>query len=340
MTAMRIGVIGVGHHGRHHARNLALMPDVTLVGVVDTVPETAEQTAASFQTTAFPHPHDLLGKVDAVSIAVPTVQHFEVAQEFLKAGIPTLVEKPLSLSAAQGKRMVDLARQNGALLMVGHIERFNPAWMAVEHSGIRPNFIEATRHSRYPFRSLDVSVVFDVMIHDLDLVLSTTGSTIKSIQALGGTLLSSTADWAEVRLELANGCVANLSASRVHHSTERRIRLSSPNESLEVDFLRRLSIRHSVDLTTARERLGDVSPRTTPEERETLLKEMFEVGCVSHDREAEPLRRELEEFVAAARGDREPKVTGEQGLAAVIAADQIDRAIHQRSLHRPMRQSA
>lgn len=340
MTAMRVGVIGVGHHGRHHARNFAAMPEVSLVGVVDTIAETAEQVAASFETKAYHHPHDLLGKVDAISIAVPTASHFEVAQEFLKAGIPTLVEKPLSLSPADGRAMVDLARRHGALLMVGHIERFNPAWSAVEQSGIRPNFIEATRHSRYPFRSLDVSVVFDVMIHDLDLVLSTTGSTVKSVQALGGTLLSTTADWAEVRLELANGCVANLSASRVHHSTDRRIRLSSPNESLEVDFLRRLSIRHAVDLSAARERLGDLSPLSTPEERETLLQEMFEVGCVSHDRAAEPLRRELEEFVAAVRGDREPKVTGEQGLEAVVVAAQIDRTIYQGSQYRAVRESA
>lgn len=337
MTDLRMGVIGVGHHGRHHARNLSRMDGVELVGVVDVNPETAKEIAQAHQTQAYCDPHELLGKVDGVCVAAPTTHHFRLAEEFLKAGIATLVEKPLSFSVEEGRTMVELAKKHGATLMAGHIERFNPAWSAVEESGIRPTFLEGTRHSRYPFRSLDVSVVFDVMIHDLDLVLATTRSRIRSIQAVGGTLLSPSTDWAEVRLEMDNGAIANLSASRVHHSTERRMRLSSEREAIEIDFVRRLSVRSRVDTRSARERLATTSPNMTPEEKETLLKEMFEVGCVSHDREVEPLRLELEEFVGAIRSDRDPKVTGEDGLEALIAATEVDRAIRRR---RPMRESA
>lgn len=340
MTDLRIGVVGVGRHGRRHARNLACMPGVRLVGVVDADAGAAEAVASEFRTTAYRDPHELLGKVDGVCIATPTVHHRAAAEEFLKAGIATLVEKPLSLSVEDGRWMVEQAKRSGAALMVGQIERFNPVWKAVEESAIRPQFVDATRHSRYPFRSLDVSVVFDVMIHDLDLILSTTGARVRSIQAVGGAVLSPSADWAEVRLELEGGAIANLSASRVHHSTERRMRLSSDCESIEIDFVRRWSIRSAVDGASARARLSELPAETTQEEMDRVLNEVFEVGRVSHDRDVEPLRLELEEFAAAIRDDRDPKVSGEAGLEAVVAADAIDRAIRRRERAAPLRESA
>jgi predicted dehydrogenase len=313
---------------------------VRLVGVVDADARTAESVANEFGTKAYGSPHELLGKVDGVCIATPTVHHRAAAEEFLKAGIAALVEKPLSLSVEDGRWMVEQAKRSGAALMVGQVERFNPVWRAVEESRIRPQFVDATRHSRYPFRSLDVSVVYDLMIHDLDLILAATGSRVQSIQAVGGAVLSPSTDWAEVRLELQGGAIANLSASRVHHATERRMRLSSDRQTIEVDFVKRWSVRSAFDGVSARARLSELPAELTQEEKDRVLNEVFDVGCIAHDRDVEPLRLELEEFAAAIREDRDPKVPGEAGLEAVAAADAIDRAIRRRERSTPLCRSA
>ncbi|MBX9653383.1 Gfo/Idh/MocA family oxidoreductase [bacterium] len=339
MSAIRVGMIGVGHHGRHHARNLASLPDVKLVGVVDAHAETAKHVAETCQTEAFHSPSDLIGKVDAVCIAVPTFAHHSVASLFLKRGIAALVEKPLSLSSDEGRDIVRMAREHRALLMVGHIERFNPTWSSVNSLTSRPKYVESARFSRFPFRSLDVSVVFDVMIHDLDLVMSVSGSKIRHVEATGGAVLSPSADWAEVRLEFDSGLVANLSASRIHHTTERWMTFRSDVETLEVDFLRRTSL-HNRLTAGARELVGTKPGLLTPEEKELLLREMFVVGSEAYPREIEPLRLELQEFVSAVREGREPIVNGEAGLEAVVLASRIEQSIALSPKTIPFRQSA
>ena len=339
MSAIRVGVIGVGHHGRHHARNLANLADVKLVGVVDANAETARHVAETCQTEAFQSPSDLVGKVDAVCIAVPTFAHHNVASLFLKRGVAALVEKPLSLSTDEGRDIVRMARDHKALLMVGHIERFNPAWATVASLTSRPKYVESARLSRFPFRSLDVSVVFDVMIHDLDLVLSVGASKVRSVSATGGQVLSPSADWAEVRIELENGLVANLSASRIHHTTERWMTFRSDNETLEIDFLRRTSL-HNRLTAGARELVGTTPGLLTPEEKELLLRDLFVVGSEAYPREVEPLRLELQEFVAAVREGREPLVNGEAGLEAIALATRIDQSLAQSPKTIPYRASA
>lgn len=327
MTKTRIGVIGVGHHGRHHARNLSLMSDVSLVGVVDAHAETARHVADLCQTKPFSEPGDLLDKVDAVVVAVPTANHASVAGPFLKRGVSTLVEKPISFSVDQARDMVRLARQNNAVLMVGHIERFNPAWAAVQSENIKPRFIDVARLSRFPFRSLDVSVVFDVMIHDIDLVRAVARSKVRKVEAIGSASISPSLDWASVRIEFENHTLANLHASRIHHTTERKMTLRSDRASLEIDFLRRTSTNHQLT-AGARELLGRNMGPLTAEEKELLWREMSVVHVEAHAREVEPLRLELEEFVSAVREGRDPIVTGEDGLESVAIATEIERVIN------------
>jgi predicted dehydrogenase len=326
MSKIRIGVVGVGHHGRHHARNLSAMPDVCLAGVVDAHSDTARHVAELYQTKAYAEPADLWDKVDAVVVAVPTAAHAQVAGGFLKRGLAALVEKPLAFSIEQAREMVRLSRQHRAALMVGHIERFNPAWNAVRAAELRPRMIEATRLSRYPFRSLDVSVVYDVMIHDIDLVRAAARSKVRRIEAMGSAAISPSLDWACAHIEFDNHVVAQIHASRIHHTNERRFTIRSERASLEVDFLRRTSTLHQLT-AGAQELLGKNRGTLTTEEKELLWREMAVVQAEAHAREVEPLRLELEEFVAAVREQRDPLVTGEDGLESILIATDIERAI-------------
>jgi predicted dehydrogenase len=302
------------------------MNDISLVGVVDAFPDTARHVADLCQTKAFADPSELWNQVDAVVVAVPTASHASVASGFLKRGIATLVEKPISFSIDQAREMVRLAKQHRATFMVGHIERFNPAWAAVKSADIRPRSIETARLSRFPFRSLDVSVVFDVMIHDIDLIRAAARSSVKRIEAIGSAAVSPSLDWATVQIEFENNVRAHLTASRIHHTTERRLAIRSEKACLEVDFLRRTSTLHQLT-AGARELLGTKPGPLTAEEKELLWRDMFTVQSQAHAREVEPLRLELEEFISAAREKRDPLVTGEDGLESIIIATEIERAI-------------
>ena len=210
MTPLRVGVVGVGHLGQHHARILAAMPGVELVAVADSRAEQAQAVAAQCGTTSLGDYRAMVDLVDAVTIAVPTVLHREVAGPFLSRGIATLVEKPMAASAAESERLVEDARAGGAVLQVGHIERFNPALCALEQMPIRPKFINAERLSTYTFRSTDIGVVLDLMIHDLDLMLSLIDSPVRSVAAVGVSLFGDHEDVANARIEFEDGSVANL----------------------------------------------------------------------------------------------------------------------------------
>jgi predicted dehydrogenase len=210
--------------------------------------------------------------------------------------------------------------------MVGHIERFNPSWQAVRNANFRPRFVDVDRLSRFPFRSLDVSVVFDVMIHDIDLVRAVARSKVRKVEAIGSASISPSLDWASVRIEFENHTLANLYASRIHHTTERKMTLRSERASLEIDFLRRTSTHHQL-AAGARELLGRNMGSLTSEEKELMWREMSIVHVEAHAREVEPLRLELEEFVSSIREGRDPTVTGEDGLESVVIATDIERAI-------------
>ena len=300
---MRVAVIGVGHLGRHHARILAGMDGVELVGVADTNVQRAREIADAHGTSAIEDAAALVGAVDAVVVATPTESHAAVATPFLEAGAAVLVEKPLTRTVEQADALVALAAARGATLAVGHTERFNPAFAAARPRLTAPRFIEGHRLGTFPDRSLDIDVVFDLMIHDIDLVLATVGSRVAAIDAVGVPVLTPRFDIANVRLRFENGCIANLTASRISRDRTRKIRFFQPESYVAIDFAaQELEIWRLVR-----------PPAGMPS---------IEGGAVAVER-AEPLARELEDFIAAVRDRRAPEVPGESGREALALAQQI-----------------
>ena len=303
MSPLRIAVVGVGYLGKHHARILAAMPDVELVAVVDTNRPRAEAIAAATGTTALFDARALIGMVDAVSIAVPTECHKDVALPLLMAGVPSLVEKPIAASLADADALIAAAAARGVALAVGHTERFNPAVQAAQPLLTDPRFIEVHRLGTFPERSLDIDVVFDLMIHDLDVLLSIVKSDVESIEAVGVPVLTGRVDIANARIRFANGCIANLTASRISRDRVRKIRFFQPAAYLSIDYA-------AQKIEMYRLVTGD-GPMPS-----------IQGGEVSVTNE-EPLKRELADFVDAVRSRRPPFVTGEQGRRALALAQEI-----------------
>jgi predicted dehydrogenase len=298
-----MAAIGVGHLGRHHARILSSLPGATLVGVVDIKAERAAEIAAAFGSRPYTDYRDLLGQVDAVSIAVPTQEHLKVASAFLDRGIPVLVEKPLARSVDEADRMIALAASRGTVLAVGHTERFNPAVVAASRLLQDPRFIEVHRLGTFPERSLDIDVVFDLMIHDLDVVLSIVPAAVASVEAVGVPVLTGRVDIANARLRFENGCIANITASRISRDRTRKIRFFQPDAYLSIDYAaQEVEVYRLV-------RGADVRPE-------------IQGGKLDVPRE-EPLVRELTDFLNAVREGRKPLVTGEDGRRALELAQRI-----------------
>lgn len=300
---MRVAVIGVGHLGRHHARIVSTLEGVHLQAVVDTVSDRALAAAAATGARALTDYRELIGQVDAVTIAVPTELHAEIAVPFLDRGTAVLVEKPMSRSLQDADRMLAAAARSGATLAVGHTERFNPAVAAIMPLVTSPRFIEVHRLSAFPERSLDIDVVFDLMIHDLDVVLALVRSEVTSIEAVGVPVLTPTFDIANARLRFASGCIANITASRISRDRVRKIRFFQPDSYISIDY-------------AAQEAEGwRLVPRqgARPE---------IEGGSIPVTRD-EPLRRELDDFVRAVRESRPPMVDGAAGRKALELASQI-----------------
>lgn len=296
---MRVAVIGVGHLGQHHARIFAAMGRVELVGVVDTNRQRADEIAAKHGTRAFSDHRDVLDAADAVTVAVPTVAHLAVAMPFLERRKAVLVEKPLAASVNEADRLIVAAERHGALLAAGHTERFNPAVEAARPLIRNPRFVEVHRLGTFPERSLDIDVIFDLMIHDLDLLLALVRSEVSSVEAVGVNVLTPRTDIANARIRFASGCIANLTASRISRDRVRKIRFFQHNTYVSVDY-------------AARE--VEVYRVVSQDGRPTI-----EGGrlAVSDD---EPLRRELEDFVDAARTGRQPGVTAREGRDALALA--------------------
>lgn len=309
MSGLRVGVIGVGHLGRHHARILSELDGVTLVGVADSQDERAREVAQAARTRAYPDWRSLMADVEAVTVAVPTEAHAEVAGACLEAGRHVLVEKPLARSLAEADSLVAAASRAGVTLAVGHTERFNPAVQAVRPLLVRPRFIEVHRLGTFPERSLDIDVVFDLMIHDLDLVRSLIGSDVDSIDAVGVPVLTSRIDIANVRLRFAGGCIVNLTASRISRDRVRKIRFFQPDAYVSVDYSAQEAEHYRL-------------------ERGTGALPAIHGGKVDVTR-TEPLRLELADFVEAVQRRRAPGVTGEDGRAALaLAAAIVERMDH------------
>jgi len=300
---LRVAVIGVGHLGRHHARILSTLEGAQLTAIVDVLPERAAEVAASAGTRALTDSREILDEVDAVTVAVPTELHREVALPFLERGIPVLVEKPMARSLTEADKMIAAARASGTVLAVGQTERFNPAVAAVMPLVTAPRFIEVHRLGVFPERSLDIDVIFDLMIHDIDIILALVGSEVVSIEAVGVPVLTSKYDIANARLRFASGCIANVTASRISRDRVRKIRFFQPDSYISIDY----AAQEAEGWRLVRRDGGRPS---------------IEGGALPVERD-EPLRRELADFLHAARQRSKPLVDGEAGRRALELATRI-----------------
>ncbi len=330
MKPIRVAVIGCGHLGRIHTRIAAGLPQFSLVGVVDTVESSRAQLAKDFNTEAFASHDKLYGRIDAAVVATPTQYHHRVALDLLNRGVHLLVEKPIAPRETEAADMVESAKSRRLVLQVGHVERFNPAWAAMLPHVRDPKYVEAVRRGPYSMRSTDIGVVLDLMIHDIDLTLSIVGSPIRSVDALGAAVFGPNEDIAQARLVFENGCIANLSASRVSHTAARTMQLWSHRAMASLDFTARTAnivrpsdelLRRDLHLETA-----------TPEERSQLKDRLMTDHLPAEKIECAPvdaITAELVDFADSIRESRMPRVSGEAGFEAVAAAERILASIAQ-----------
>ena len=324
MAAIRTAVVGAGRMGSIHAKVYHDLPDSQLVAVVDSDPAKAGALAAKYGCASYSDVRQVVDQVDAVTIATPTVTHLDLARVLLRRRIPVLVEKPLAASVAEGKRIVALSHRYDTVVAVGHSERCNPVVQAMWPLAIEPRFIDALRVSPFPFRSMDVGVVLDVMIHDIDIVLSLAASPLRRVDAVGVGVIGPQEDICNARLVFANGCVANLTASRLAMKTERRLRVFTRQAYLSVDYHKKTGVVIRADahldmLKWIRQhrQAGDLDPA------QVNWPDLVRVEPLQID-DKEPVRLEQEAFLRAVR-DRSctPQVTAEQGLAALQCAQKI-----------------
>jgi predicted dehydrogenase len=310
---LRVAVVGVGYLGKFHAEKYARMPEVELVGVVDADRAQADGIARQYGTQAFYNHIDLMGKVDAVSIAVPTELHYAISRDFLDNDVDLLIEKPITSQLEQADDLLQMAERRGCIIQVGHLERFNPAVVALEGVVNQPRFIESHRLSMFKERGLDVSVVLDLMIHDIDIILNFVRSRVTSIHAAGIPVITANADIANARLEFENGCIANVTASRISMKNERKIRLFQKEAYISVNFANR-------EITIVRqtgEATQGIVPGTTVDQH-----------CFT---QADALEDELKSFVKAVATRQVPEVTGQMGRDALKIALSIIDQIQQTS---------
>jgi predicted dehydrogenase len=325
---LRVGVIGCGRMGRLHVRVYSQMPSVKVVGVYDANGDTADAVADEFAVPAQKDLPQLLASVDAVTIAVPTKFHLNIAEQCLKKQIACLIEKPLAKDTAECKRICELASEYSTTVQVGHIERFNPAIRAMARLQIQPRFLEVTRISPLTFRSIDVGVVLDMMIHDIDIVLSLADSTVSKLEAVGVSIIGDVEDICNARLTFANGCVANLTASRVAMRTDRRLRVFSKDAYVSIDYQKRHGtvIRRSGNMEAIRNAVARIRAGEVEDLSQLNYKDLVHIEELQSD-DTEPLRAELDAFVDAVKTGTRPLVTAEDGMHAVEIAQRIVQTI-------------
>jgi predicted dehydrogenase len=308
MKKIRVGVIGVGYLGQFHAEKYAGIPDVELVGIADADPARVAQVADKFHTRAFSDPAQLLGKVDAVNIVVPTVLHHRVAKQFLEQGIHVLLEKPMCVTLEQADELIGLAARKGAILQIGHIERFNPAVTAIKGMVTSPRYITAERAAPFTVRCTDVNVVLDLMIHDLDIVVDLAGSEPKEISAAGASVITKEIDTATVRIVFRNGCVADITASRISEEKKRFLRVFDEDKVLTADY--------QMQKATLSCRSDNVGPEMVSKD-------------ISTDRR-DTLNEEIRAFVRSVQTGARPLVTGIEGRRVLALARMITENIEKR----------
>ncbi len=319
MEKLKIGVIGAGHLGSLHTKMFAQIETAQLVGVYDIDGGKAEQVASEYKTKAFSNLTELFAAVDAVSVATTTKAHFDVANQSIERGLHTFIEKPITETIEQARQLVNLAEKKKVKIQVGHIERFNPAILALEQFEIKPLFIESHRLAQFNPRGSDVAVVLDLMIHDIDLILSLVKSPVTRIDANGVAVVSDSEDIANARLQFENGCVANVTASRISQNKMRKMRLFQQDAYISIDFSQGLAeVFRLVDENdhTAKStmQLGKIDQG---QRKRVIVYEQPEVKDVN------ALKHELTLFVQAVQHNTEPAVSGKEGLQALEVAQEI-----------------
>ena len=302
---MKVAVIGIGHVGKHHARLYGELPGVELVGVVDILNARADEAAELCKTTAFTDYRELFGRIDAASLAVPTVNHAQIGVDLLEHGIDVLVEKPIASTLEEARILIDAAALHKRVLQVGHVERFNPVVAAARELATKPQFFEIHRLAAFSPRSLDIDVVLDLMIHDIDIVLSLVPAGVREVRAVGIPVLSPKPDIANARVEFDDGCVANFTASRVSFEKTRKLRFFQPHDYISVDYASQTGIMVSLHM-------GRVTERKLEPRKE------------------ESLKLELAAFLRSVQDRRTPVVSGEDGRRALELAMRINDAITER----------
>lgn len=311
MSKIRSAVVGVGYLGKFHADKYAALPDAELVAVCDANQAIADEIAGKHGVEALTDPSQLYGKVDAVSIVVPTRLHYDVAKGFLENGIHVLLEKPITATVEQARELVEIARRNKLTFQVGHLERFNPAILALDEALAQPMFIESQRIAPFNPRGADVSVILDLMIHDIDIILDLVDANVKRIDAKGVAVLSKDIDIANARIEFENGCVANVTASRAGMKSERKMRIFQHDTYISVDF-------GNKKLGIHRKGAGEMFPGVSEIDSQ---EQVFEAG--------DALLSEIEAFLKAIKTGSEPVVSGSAGTRALETALEITRLLSQ-----------
>ena len=322
MKPLPVVLIGAGHLGRIHAKLLGSLGSVRLVAVAEPCAEARQQVETERKVRTVSDYREVMGDMEAAIVATPTVCHFPIASDLLRSGIHVFCEKPLTPDAQQADQLTQLARQQGLILQVGHVERFNPAWQSALRHLKHPRYIEATRQGTYTFRSTDVSIVLDLMIHDIDLVLSIVRSDVIQVQAFGAAVFGPYEDFAHVRLSFANGCAANLTASRVRSNAERSMEVITDDACVSLDFAqRKASLMRVVPAARSLE-ASSLSFR----DKETIRERLFNDWLPTRElpvATTNPLLEEQIDFVRSVRNQTRPVVSGEDARDALAIADRI-----------------
>ena len=331
MKPLKLAVIGTGHLGRIHARLAKGLENVELVGIVDPVPAARNAVAEEVGAQPFADHRELIGQIDGAIVATPTATHHEVGMDLLRSGVHVFVEKPIAFDVAQADQLIDTARENGLVLQVGHVERFNPAFRRIQPHVNEPKFIEAKRLSSFPFRSTDIGVVLDLMIHDIDIILSLVRSPVKSVEALGVAVMGAHEDTANARIHFENGCVASITASRVSYHTERSMQIWSSDSFAAVDFgLRNTTlVEPREDILQRRFSLDALTGEEMNHLKQHLFDELLKKETIE-GAEGNAILEEQRDFADSILSARMPLVSGEAGRDALILAQQI---VHQIEHH-------
>jgi len=329
LDKLKIGVVGVGHLGRLHVSNYVQIPEAEFVGVYDTNAQRAEEVAKEFNTQRFSELKNLISRVDAVSVVVPTTFHHAVSKMILENGVHCLIEKPITSTVKEAEDLINLAAQKKLIIQIGHIERFNPAILALNAKELNPMFIESHRLASFDPRGTDVAVVLDLMIHDIDLILSLIRSEVNKIDASGVAVISHEVDIANARIQFKNGAVVNVTASRISQKKMRKMRLFQRNAYISIDFLQKFSeIYRLVDSNSTESskfgipiQMGDLKEST---------KIIYEKPLIE---EQNALKIELSSFIRAVQNKEQPLVTGEDGVRALKVAIEITQKIKDQLHH-------